>query len=316
MAEQRKLIRLGNSSFAIALPKDWVVKAGLNKGDKVFVVPNSNGELMISSEFKGLNGKHIDLELKNNEKEDIKKNLHAAYTKGYSEINLKCDMKTNKAAVEEILDNYMSLEIIETAHDEIKIKDFFDIKEAKFENFVRRIDTNLREMFDILIVECKREKVSAQSIKEIAEIDKAVNKFYFLCSRIFIRGMDNPSILSVLKMSGNKLFNNWWVSFHLESLGDGLKYVLKWLNKLEPKKKEEIDRVLVSLRENYVAVLDAFYKGNFAEASEIIKRTEKLRSEIEKIGDRDHKNLKLCEALELIRKNIYQNAKMVLYMEI
>ena len=35
--EQRKLIRLGNSSFAIALPKDWVDKSGLKKGDNVFL---------------------------------------------------------------------------------------------------------------------------------------------------------------------------------------------------------------------------------------------------------------------------------------
>jgi len=44
---QRKLIKLGNSSYAIALPKDWVDKAGLKKGDNVYIVPNSNGELIV-----------------------------------------------------------------------------------------------------------------------------------------------------------------------------------------------------------------------------------------------------------------------------
>ena len=35
--EQRKLIKLGNSSFALALPKEWVDKSGLKKGDNIFV---------------------------------------------------------------------------------------------------------------------------------------------------------------------------------------------------------------------------------------------------------------------------------------
>ena len=35
--EQRKLIKLGNSSFAIALPKDWIEKSGLKKGESIFV---------------------------------------------------------------------------------------------------------------------------------------------------------------------------------------------------------------------------------------------------------------------------------------
>lgn len=49
--EQRKLIRLGNSSFAIALPKDWVDKSGLKKGDGIFVERNSNGGLTIEASY-------------------------------------------------------------------------------------------------------------------------------------------------------------------------------------------------------------------------------------------------------------------------
>ena len=47
--ERRKLIKLGNSSYAIALPKSWVTKSGLKKGDEIFVIKNSNGELVLTS---------------------------------------------------------------------------------------------------------------------------------------------------------------------------------------------------------------------------------------------------------------------------
>jgi phosphate uptake regulator len=38
--EQRKLIALGKSSYAITLPKDWVDRNSLEKGDFISVLMN------------------------------------------------------------------------------------------------------------------------------------------------------------------------------------------------------------------------------------------------------------------------------------
>src|SRR3989344_5556725 len=292
--EQRKLIRLGNSSFAIALPKDWVDKSGLKKGDNVFLEHNSNGEVIISSEFKKEIEKKAEIDLENEDDEYVK----------------------NKKFLKDLLGDYLSFEIIDSNDKGIVAKDFFDIKEAKFEDFVRRIDNNLREMFDIVIGEIKKDKIDIKSIKEIEEIDKVVNKFYFLCSRIFIKGIDNPTVLNILKMDGNKLFNNWWISFNSESLGDGLKYVLKWMNKINPEKNNEINNIIIGLQQSYIKSMEAFYNGDRKLALEAINETKKIKEDIDKLEKLNSKNIKITQALDLVEKNIYQNAKMTFYMRV
>ncbi len=311
--EERKLIRLGNSSFAIALPKDWIDKAGLKKGDKVFILPNSNGELMISPEFKKTEGKKIEISLEK-DAYSIKKNLQAAYTKGYDYIIFKKVSNKNRKIPEELIRDFLGFEIIESNEQEIIAKDFFDITEVKYESFVKRIDNNLREMFDIVIKSII--DPSKNPIKEIEEIDKNTNKFYFLCSRLFIKGIDNPALMSLLKMNGGEFFNNWWISFNSESLGDGLKYVSRWFNKLKPTGRESILKIIRNLKAEHIKLMDAFYANNFALALEVIDETKKLKAEIIELEEKNPAIYKITSALELVAKNVYQNAKMAGYLRI
>jgi phosphate uptake regulator len=269
---------------------------------------------MVMPNFRKEEERKIEINLEEKNPEFIKKNLHAAYTKGYNVIVFKGNIKNARKMIKELLDDYLSFEIIESNHKEVVVKDFFDIKEAKFENFVRRIDNNLREMFDIVVNQSKRSRLETASLKEVNEIDKAVNKFYFLCSRIFLRGIDNPTILNILKMDSTRLFNNWWIAFHLEALGDGLKYVLAWCNKLKPKNKEDIHNILSELQQNYIDSMEAFYKKERKKAFEVIKRTTKIREKIENLEKGNSKILKITQALDIVERNVYQNAKMIFYI--
>lgn len=313
MAEPRKLIRLGNSSFAIALPKDWVEKSGLEKGDDVFIEKNSNGEITVSPEFKKSEEKKIEISLDEKNPEFIKRHLHAAYIKGYNTIAFKGDIK-NKKFLKEILNEYLSFQIIDSNERETLAKDFFDMKEAKFENFVRRIDNNLREMFEVAISELGKEKISSKMLEELKEIDKEVNKFYFLCSRIFIKGIDNPSVLNILRINGNQLFNNWWISFHLESLGDGLKYLIKSADKLDLESRNMFRELLIKISKEYIGSMESFYQEDSKKAWSVLEQTQKIRAEIDKLDKINPLFGEIKRAFDLIEKTIYQNTKMVFYM--
>ena len=54
----------------------------------------------------------------------------------------------------------ISFEIIEKNKESIIAKDFFDVKEANLENFLRRIDNSLRNMFEEVEVYFKKGEVS------------------------------------------------------------------------------------------------------------------------------------------------------------
>jgi len=312
--EPRKLIRLGNSSFAIALPKDWIDKSVLKKGDDVYIERDSNGGVNISSKFKKEEEKRIEINIDSKTTEDsFKKYLHAAYTQGYNVVVLKGKPKSSKF-LKNLLSNYLSYEIIESNDKEVVIRDFFDFKEAKFENFVKRIDTNLREMFNIILSEFQKEKINAKNFSELEEIDEEVNKFYFLCSRIFIKGIDNPTIMNILKISGNELFNNWWLSFHLESLGDGLKYISREIIKTRPEMRVTVYEILSKVFNGYVSCMESFYNKNSDKAFNTLTDIKQIKEEINDLREKNLKDFRILEALELVRKNIYQNTKIIFYM--
>ena len=318
--DQRKLIKLGNSSFAIALPKDWVDKAGLKKGDDVFLEKNGSGEIIVMPFFPGIkNDKKISINLENKDSKSIKREIRAAYIKGYNILELKgVNEKNKKDEIKRILKDFLSFELTGSEGDNLLLKDFFSLEEANLSNFIRRMDNNIREILDIVIEELKKDKTSIKKLQEIEEIDQDVNKFYFLCSRIFMKGVDNPSVLTILKTDGIRLFNDWWFAFNLEALSDGIKYSLKGIQEKEKdvkKIKEGIYKIFIDLQNDYLECMEAFYKEDIAIARKVLENSSKLKTEIYKL---EKENPLLCSIfydLEKIRKQIYQNSKMTLYLK-
>ncbi len=316
--DQRKLIRLGNSSFAIALPKDWVDKAGLKKGDNIFITPNSNGELLIQpTPTKEANNKTALIDTENKKLNEIKNEIRVAYIKGYGLLQINgVKSKQDKDEIKKILKDFLSFEIINSDEKGLLVKDFFDLEDVKIANFIRRMDNNIKEIFDITAEEIKKDKIDLQKIKEAERIDEDVNKFYFLCSRIFMRGIDNPTTLSVLKTNSARLFNEWWIAFNLEALSDNIKYFLRGLQENNNKKlKQKIIETFLEHYEAYQTCMEAFYKESSSLALQTINMTTKLRGKLNELIKENPSSSMALKELDQIGKQIYQNAKMTLYLK-
>jgi len=317
--EQRKLIKLGNSSFAIALPKVWVDKSGLKKGDNIFIEQNNNGRLVVSpSPTDKSTNKETIISVDNKDKDSLKKEIRAAYIKGYTSLLIKnIPDKQAKDTVKKILDEFLSFELIDSNEKEITAKDFFSLEDTTHISFIRRMDNNIREIFEIVMAELKKDKINSQKIREIDEIDKDINKFYFLVSRIFLRGIDNPSILTKLKTDSTKLFNDWWFSFNLESLADGLKNFLKSAQQVESQPmKTSLHELFLQIREAYIKVIESYYKEDAELALQTMGMTKKIAEGLKKIEKENSDACRLINDIDRIKRTIYQNAKMVSYMRI
>lgn len=314
---QRKLIKLGNSSFAIALPKDWVDKSGLKKGENVFLEENGNGEIIIKpNPGNKSNNKEINIEITGKEASTIKGEVRAAYIRGYSTFRISgARDKAAKENLKKIFSEFLSFELIDSNEKEIIAKDFFNMEDANITNFIRRMDNNIREIFDIALEEVKKEKISPAKLKEIEEIDRDVNKFYFLCSRIFMRGIDNPSVMTSLKTDGTKLFSEWWFAFNLEALADGIKYLLRAVQKLEAKNIPLLAEVFLEIKDAHAKVMESFYKEDSQSSHQIIKTTQEIRDKLIKLEKEGIISQPISYELDSIRKQVYQNAKMSSYIK-
>jgi hypothetical protein len=106
----------------------------------------------------------------------------------------------------------------------------------------------------------KNGEFSKEDYKEIVNIDKDIDKFYFLNSRIMIKGFNNPTLANVLKMDSVDLFKNWWFVFHLEHIGDAFKSIAKKIILMDKSKKNYPDlfKTFEKLEEKYNYSLEIF----------------------------------------------------------
>lgn len=313
--DQRKLIKLGNSSFAIALPKDWIDKSGLKKGDNIFVIPNSNGELIIGSKYnKDKTSKFNSLDLKDEDETSLQVELISSYLRDYDTLKIKnnLDIKQKKH-VKDLVKNLMSFEIIEENQDEIILKDLFNLDEADIKSFVRRIDNILRSFFEDIITAVKSGKINKELSKEIQVADVEITRLYLLIGRIFMKSLDNPSMLHSIKTNSLDLFRNWWIALHLEKVGDELKRVAKILENPIKADNKFLIGLFDEINKNYIGCVSSYYSNNKQMNKEVIGANQKIISTCEKYDGKDAIIAQIVEKFKYLQGNVFQISKMMAY---
>jgi len=312
--DQRKLIKLGNSSFAIALPKNWIDKAGLKKGDNIFITPNSNGELIIQPKYKKVNTEEEEeLSLEGMKTRDINREIIAAYINGINLIKLKFDKK-NSQFVKEVLKDLFGVEIIESKHGSIIAKEVIDINSLSVESITRRIDNSVRNIFEDLEPCIKKGYATNKDYEEIAGADKDVNRFYFLLWRMMVLGVDNPSVLNTLQTNSTSLVYSWLTGMNLEKIGDDLKQIAFILSKKKLKDKElkDIEIIFSKLKENFINSLNSYHLKDKNAAFKVTQNKNEIKNmcAVDKVSPAMKD---ICELFSRIQSNIHYISKYILY---
>ncbi len=310
--QQRKLIRLGNSSYAIALPKDWIKKSGLKKGDDVFIMPGSNGELIIQSEFKKKgNGKEAVIRIDDeNSEPDIAREIISAYVSGYDSIRVLGNKNKIKIA-KGLAKQFINLELIEENEEGAIFKDLLDMEYSEVDRFIRRMDNNIKDMFSVLSNMIEQGKNLKERAKEIDSIDKDITKFYFLIWRFMNIGIENPGVQTSLKMSPKTFVISFWISYNMEQIGDELKKIARKIDGTE-KNKKILKEIFDLTLGNYKKSMKAFFEKDKNLAKEIILNKSEIIKACEKLLG--VKNLwTISEKFKQINSHLHNNSKMIFY---
>lgn len=315
--DQRKLIKLGNSSFAIALPKQWVDKSGLKKGDNVFISPNSNGELIIQPRYGGdIEEKEITLNFENKMDKEMEREISSAYIKDYNIFKIiGLNNNNKKEYVEHLLKSLISLEIIEKNKSSIVAKDFFDLSETNLRSFLRRGDNSLRNMFEEVETLLRKGTISDKELKEIYKIDWDINRLYFLVYRIFIKSLKNPSLLNTLKIDSLTLLDAWQITVSIGKIGDNIKDICKLINHNKNiKELETISRLFLDAKDIYLETLLAYYNQDVSLAKKMNSyREEKIKKCEALAKNKDFNVMQIAEKFEHLFASIHELSKLILY---
>src|SRR3989338_4183458 len=110
----RKLISFGKGSYIVSMPKSWIEKNNLKKGDLISV-SDGGFELVLSAsqQEKKLDAKEASIDTKGKDIEFLKGEIVSSYLNGYDTINLLFENNSKDAPrIKDIIRNLSGLEKI------------------------------------------------------------------------------------------------------------------------------------------------------------------------------------------------------------
>lgn len=289
----RKLISFGKNSYIISLPKLWIDKNKLKKGDLISVEENKEGLLLRTNNAKiKEEPKRIVINAENKNLTQLNTEIISAYLNNYNIIEvISEDLKTNAPTVRDMLRDLAGLEIINQSLKRIVAKDLININEISIKTLIRRMDNITRAMMEDAI-ECFDGVNHANSL---AHIDEEINRLHFLTDRVIRSGLKDVRIANSLGTNSLKLHSNHTVTTKIERIADNVKRISRYLKdtKLDKRWRTELKEIFKSIKQSYIDVMKAYYTNDENIALTIEETNKEKIIACEKFFDKHtHKDLK------------------------
>ncbi|MFH1917426.1 MAG: phosphate uptake regulator PhoU [Nanoarchaeota archaeon] len=256
----RRLIKFGNNSFVISLPKNWIVKNKLSKGSLLYLI-NTETQIIISPQKTKKDGeeKSITLDLRDALFETIRRKIIACYINNYKEIKILFSSNKSAAEIRSIIQNLMALEVIEQGTNVIMAKDYLNMNDIALMNLVRKMDTIIRTMFMDLNQVLSKGQVRDQG--ELAENfnsrDGDINRLTFLIMRYVKYVLMEPE----MKKEGDDYdyLVFYELAQYLERLADELKRAARTVTKEKIKNPNDIIQTFAGIEKLYLNAMKTYY---------------------------------------------------------
>lgn len=254
----RKLIEFGKGSFIVSMPKSWVVRNNLKKGDLISV--NEDGfELVLAakSEEKKIELTETTIDAKGKSMDSLKVEIVSSYLNGYDTINILFDSSSEAPKIKNVLRNLSGLEIMEQTSTKIVAKNLINVNEIQISNIIRRTDTIIRSMMEDTAL-CATDRCTYDSINHR---DADVNRLYFLGYKVLKNAIKNPRIAKSLGLDAWQLHGETQILLRLEKIADSQKRIARNLCsiKLERWMINEFSSLHIDMSEAYKSVMKAYY---------------------------------------------------------
>ncbi len=257
--EQRKLVAFGNSSYIVSLPKQWITKNRLEKGDAIRMDEKDN-ELVISlndgDERRKFN--ELTIEVSGKTIDQLKTEIISAYINNCDIITIQGARNENSAKIKEVLQGLVGIEVVEENSTKIMVKDLLDIKEVSVDNLVRRVDTIIRSMLDDL------GSTDSDIYGNLVERDKEINRMVLLGQRVVRAAFDNPRVTKMFNTTCFDLLISRQILLNLERFADEIKRVSRNYKTYgtKSKKSAEIRKLYDAVRAEYLETMKIYYSKN------------------------------------------------------
>jgi len=314
----RRLIKFGHSSFIISLPKEWLDKNKLKRGDLIYMNEAEN-ELILSTHKKAeKEAKLITINVDNKNEDQIVRGIISAYINGFDELTIiGKSLNSNKDIVEKALQNKIGIEVIDQSKNSIIVKNILDFNAISFNKIFLRMDNVIRSMFEDLKSGLQKPSFGEWLVKEIYKADTEVNKIYLLILKLTKECNENPSLIRLLGTSNKELFSSQHIAFDLEYIGDELKKIAKLFasSRFKLEDKEHLLELLNFLESEHKELMSCYYNHDKEKAHKISGERKHFTMLSNKFFEKKTfpKRVEICEKLEIISGYIHDISKIIGY---
>ena len=253
--EFRKLMAFGNSSYIVSVPKPWVEKNRLKKGDMLMIEQKPN-ELIVSSKDQSERRKisHATVNPEGKTFDEFKTEITSLYVNNYDVIAVINVKDPNQ--VKKVFRNLAGMEIVEETVTKIVAKDLLDVQEVSLENVIRRMDLMARSML------ADSAELDVKNSDSVVGRDIEVNRLSLLGFRTARAATDNPRLLKLFNTTYWNIMLAKQMILYLERFADQVKRIIRTAkeSKIDGKLKKGVLKLMEKVSGNYNSVMKIYHE--------------------------------------------------------
>ena len=293
--EIRSLQMTGRSSYILTLPKEWINSSKLKKNDKIGIIPQSDGSLLITPKIyreQTRREKYLNV---NDEIDQtyLFRQLIGAYISGYNSIKLESSTILSVSVrniVNKFIQTTVGQEVMEETGNSITIKDLLNPLEMPFDNTIKRMQIVVEGMQkDVMQALITKDKML---LEDVILRDNILDRLNWLIARQYNIISRNTSLAKKMKITAGRSSTSFLISRTIERIGD---HIVRLANNILNLIDVEMDNKIVdNINSASDVALDifrksiaSFFKGDIKTANDVIesvKKLEKQYSEINKLA--------------------------------
>ena len=300
--EYRKIQVTGDSTYIISLPKTWVKKNKLDKGDVLSVVEKGDEVLLRLKEEKE---KEFEVKIKTSDVEFLSRLLITKYIQGYDTVVFSSKQHVDSKIREGLIKTsgyLIGMEPFGESGDTITFRMLMKGGRNPMESIERMHDLSMLSLRELLGA-MDTGAYDDSTLSGIINRDNEIDKFYFL----IVRQMSNAGGFEGIV----------WVQVakSMERISDHMEEIAQLVKEGKRIKKDDLS-VFKELIDLYGDVMRALKNKDLSSAEEILGRIQKMRSEgtdIKNNMDCDHrKNILIYASFRRIGEYISDMAESVI----
>ncbi len=274
------------SSFLVILPKDWVVRQKLSKGDPVVVAEREDGCLIIDPRLpKAGETRSTTAEIEHN----LRWEITSRYLLGFDEIRIVSkDPITNEQRDElkHIIKRFVALEVIEEDDHQIVLRCLVDPTTLPVSTAMRRMNLITTRMIEDAL-NAYFEGIQKDA-EEIIQRDDEVDRLFFLIVRELRSAVQYPRMSELMKITPVEALDYRLAAQYIERIADLAVDIAQRVEEpLEKKLVKKLQLIGDTVKEMLADSVNNLFKFDSKKVTKVIEaekwlidETAKLRQEI------------------------------------